>query len=106
VISLRRSRGQALKAPGNQVIHKVLAVGVRVMQLRVNSRTTGVMGLGWNVGFSLCTAPLLSFLFHILERSEEDQEKDKRGDEELLKSMFKLMYSGVSKSIYTEVKAD
>jgi len=32
--------------------------------------------------------------------SEEEREKDKRDDEELLKSIFKLMYSGVSKSIY------
>jgi len=32
--------------------------------------------------------------------SGEDREKDKRDDEELLKSIFKLMYSRVSKSIY------
>jgi len=79
---------------------------VRVVQLWVNSGTTGVMGLGWNIGFSLCAAPLLSFLFHISKMSEEDQERDKRDDEELLKSIFKLMYSGVSKSLYMEVKAD
>jgi len=36
-----------------------------------------------------------------LKRLEEDREKDKRDDEELLKSIFKLMYSRVFKSIYT-----
>ena len=81
-------------------------VNVRVVQLWVNSGTTGVTGLGWNIGFSLCAAPLLLFLFHILERSEEDWEKDKRDDEELLKLIFKLMHSGVSKSLYMEVKVD
>jgi len=60
------------------------------MQLWINSGTTGVTGLRWNIGFSLCAAPLLSFLFCISERSEEDREKDKRDDEELLKSIFQL----------------
>ena len=74
------------------------------MQLQVNSGTTRVMGLGWNVGFSLCAAPLLLFLFRISEMSEEDWEKDKREDEELLKLIFKLMYSRVSKSIYIYIE--
>ena len=34
---------------------------VRVMQLQVNSGTTGVTGLRWNIGFSLHAVPLLSF---------------------------------------------
>jgi len=35
-----------------------------------------------------------------LEILEEDREQDKRDNKELLKSIFKLMYSGVFKSIY------
>ena len=53
-------------------------MSVRAVQLRVNSRTTRVTDLRWNIGFSLCAAPLLLFLFCISERSEEDREKDKR----------------------------
>jgi len=81
-------------------------VGVRFVQLQVNSGTTKVMGLGWNIGFSLWAVLLLSSLIHISEMLEENQEEDKREDEELLKLIFKLMYSRVSKSLYMKVKAD
>ena len=62
---------------------------VRAVQLRVNSGTTRVIGLRWNIGFSLCAVPLLSFLFHISEMSKEDWKRT-RDDKELLKSIFKL----------------
>jgi len=79
------------------------------MQLWVNSGTTGVTGLRWNIGFSLCAAPLLLFLFHISEMSEEDQEEDKKEDKELLKSIFKLKSTAgylIHMSLYMEVKVD
>ena len=50
----------------------------RVLEL-CNSGSTlelpELWGLGWNIGFSLYAAPLLSFWFCILEMSKEGQEK-------------------------------
>jgi len=81
----------------NEISKWELQYTVRVVQLQVNSRTTRVTGLGWNIGFSLCAAPF-GTEFPFVDESTEWELLSLLGDwyePESIESLFPSMPSDV-----------
>jgi len=85
-------------------LQMIVTTNVRVVQLRVNSGTTGVTVLDGTLASAYVLRPCCRSC-SIFQRCRRQIEKERRRGVILVDIQAKV-YSGVSTSLYTEVKAD